>query len=100
VSAEDLAACVTLDGWQAPRPGVAYVMSLDMAFVNDQTVLCVSHRDGDRVVLDWMHAWKSSRMRPIREHDIEETLLEAHRAYRPRATIFDPWQTKGLAERF
>jgi phage terminase large subunit-like protein len=99
VDPETLRECVTLDGWQPYRPGVSYVATLDMAYVNDQAVLAVCHRDGDRVILDRMHAWKGSRLRPIRERDVEETLLEAHRAFgRPRL-LLDPWQTKGMAQR-
>jgi hypothetical protein len=99
VSAEDLAACVVNDGPQEPRPGVRYVMALDMAYTNDQAVLCLCHREGDRVVLDQMRAWKGSRLRPIRERDVEETLLEAHRSYRRPQVLLDPWQTKGMAQR-
>jgi phage terminase large subunit-like protein len=99
VSAEDLAACATLDGPQAPAVGTRYVMSLDMAYVHDQAVLAVCHRDGERVVLDRMHAWKGSRLRPVREHDVEATLLEAHRAYNRPEALLDPWQTKGMAQR-
>jgi hypothetical protein len=75
-------------------------MSLDMAYVADQAVLAVCHKEADgRVALDRMHVWKGSRIRPIRERDVEETVLEARRAYRNAPLIVDPWQTKGMAQR-
>jgi phage terminase large subunit-like protein len=101
VTAEDLEACtVAGSGPLAPERGTSYVMSLDMAFVNDQAVLCVCHRERDGlVVLDRMHCWTGSRVQPIREQVVEETLLEAWRSYHHPRVILDPWQTKGMAQR-
>jgi hypothetical protein len=80
---------------QAPRSSVRYVMSLDMAYVNDQAVLSVCHCDGDgRVVLDRMHAWKGSRLRAVRKADVEATGLEAHRAYRCPKVLLDRGKRK------
>ena len=100
VDPDALRECVTLDGWQAPRHGVTYIMSLDMAYVHDQAVLAVCHREPDgRVALDRMHVWQGSRLRPVREHVVEETILEAHRQYGRAKVVVDPWQTKGMAQR-
>jgi phage terminase large subunit-like protein len=101
VSAEDLEACVVAgSGPLEPERGTNYVLSLDMAFVNDQAVLCVCHREPDGlVVLDRMHVWQGSRVQPIREHDVEQVLVEAWRAYHRPRVVLDPWQTKGLAQR-
>lgn len=96
---DDLRACVVLDAPQPPQPGRSYLVSLDMAFVNDRAVAAVCHRDGTRVVLDHMEVWTGSRRRPVREADVEAWIRETWRAYRPSRLVIDPWQTKGMAQR-
>ena len=45
VSAEDLAAAADLADRPTPRPGVAYVLTLDVGVVNDATVCVVAHAE-------------------------------------------------------
>lgn len=98
-TADDLRACVSHTGPLPPMPGVRYVASLDMAYVNDRAVASLCHRDGDRVVLDRMEVWQGSRRQPVSEATVEAWLVETSRAYgRPRL-VLDPWQTKGMAQR-
>jgi phage terminase large subunit-like protein len=100
VDPEALRECVTLDGWQPPRHGVSYAAALDMAYVNDQAVLAICHREADGgVALDRMHVWQGSRLRPVRENVVEETIREAHRQYGWTRLLLDPWQTKGMGQR-
>ncbi len=96
---EDLAACVSLAGPQEPRSGVRYVVSLDMAYVNDAAVAAIMHAEAGRVVLDRIEVWQGSRRRPVREEVVEAWLSQAHREYNRALVRLDPWQTKGLAQR-
>ena len=49
---DDLQACVTLEGPQAPRPEHQYVVGLDLGLKADLTAAAVCHLDEDIVVLD------------------------------------------------
>lgn len=107
VDPDDLAACVTLDGPQDPRPGVGYRIGLDLGLKHDRTVLAVCHAERDpvgglappRVVLDRMHVLAGSRGRPVSLGDVERVAYEAHRAYNGASIRLDPWQAVGLAQR-
>jgi phage terminase large subunit-like protein len=99
VLTEDLRACVTHTGPLAPKPGVGYVASLDMAYVHDRAAAAVCHRErSGRVVLDRLEVWAGSRRHPVQEAAVEDWLMKAWRAYGPRLMV-DPWQTKGMAQR-
>lgn len=104
-SAEDLAACVTLDGPQPPDPRHRYVIGLDLGLKNDRTVLAVCHAEhppgrggSPLVVLDRLHVLAGTRERPVSLADIEAVAHEAARSYGAPIRL-DPWQAVGLAQR-
>lgn len=109
---DDLRACVTLEGPVLPRPGVRYVMGVDLGIKNDATVAAVCHvetvdrgyLDGEqlssvqRVVLDRMMRWKPSRLRPVNLTDVEDWCAEAVRSF-GCPIVFDPYQAVHLTQR-
>jgi hypothetical protein len=106
---DDLRACVTLTGPLPPEPGRTYAVGLDVGLKRDRTVATVVHGErivgaegdtvGVRVVLDRIHTWQGSRLRPVRLAEVEEWLAQAARDYN-RATIrFDPYQAAGTVQR-
>lgn len=108
-SAEDLAACVTLDGPLPPDPRHRYVIGLDLGLKNDRTVLAVCHAQHlpsttpgrpalPRVVLDRLHVLAGSPASPVQLADVETLAHEAATAYRAPIRL-DPWQAVGLAQR-
>jgi phage terminase large subunit-like protein len=104
VSAEDLRACVTLDGPLEYDTEHRYVIGLDLGLKNDRTVLTVAHSErretsGPLVVLDRLHVLQGSRAHPVQLSDVERLALEASRAYGFAPIRLDPWQAVGLAQR-
>ncbi len=101
-SAEDLAACVTLDGPQPPDPKHRYVIGLDLGLKNDRTVLAVCHAEHTSgpplVVLDRLRVLAGNRERPVSLADVEAVAHEAATAYGAPIRL-DPWQAVGLAQR-
>ena len=98
VDAEDLAACVVLDGPLDPAAGRRYVIGLDVGLKRDSTVAAVCHLEGEAVFLDRMAVWTGSRLRPVRLGDVEEWVVKAAGQYRARV-VSDPWQAAQLVER-
>lgn len=108
VRADDLAACVALNGPLAPDPAVAgYVIGLDLGLKSDRTVMVVCHAvpavtaDGrvvQRVVLDRIEVLSGTRERPVELAVVEDLVLQAAREYRAPVRT-DPWQAVGLAQR-
>lgn len=99
---EDLAAAVVLDGALAPRPGITYVVALDVGIVHDRTVAGVMHVDywnGRRkLVLDRMETWQGSRAHPVPLGVVEAWLFATAREYRAKV-LYDEYQAAQLAER-
>lgn len=100
VGAEDLAACVTLDGPQDYDLHSRYVIGLDLGLKHDRTVLTVAHAEGSprRVVLDRMEVLSGTRDRPVSLQAIEDLAYQAATTYRAPVRV-DPWQAVGLAQR-
>lgn len=98
VSAEDLAACVTLDGPLDPIPGMTYVIGLDVGLKRDSTVATICHLEHGIVTLDRIAVWTGTRLRPVRLGEVEEWIGKAARDYRA-TVIVDPWQAAQLTER-
>lgn len=106
VSADDLAACVVLDGPLDHDSAHRYVVGLDLGLRNDRTVLTVCHAEPDpaaplslpRVVLDRLAVLSGTREHPVQLADVEAVALEAARAYSAPIRL-DPWQAVGLAQR-
>jgi hypothetical protein len=113
VSPEDLAACVTLDGPQAPNPRNRYVIGLDLGLKHDRTVVAVCHAEHPhsaihtpgsglalpRIVLDRLHVLTGTPARPVQLADVEAVAHQAATDYRAPIRL-DPWQAVGLAQRF
>jgi len=107
VSEEDLEAAAVLEGEQEPRPGVQYVMSVDLGLVHDRTVVAVGHAEPTsdeagaprRVVVDSLKRWRGKRLRPVQLSDVEAYIALTARRYSNAKVIFDPWQAAGLSQR-
>jgi hypothetical protein len=102
-SADDLRACVTLDGAQPPVPGERYLLTLDVGLVKDRTAVAVTHLDRraegwPRVVLDRLETWQGSRSKPVQLRTIGEWIGEASRVYNRAPLRYDPFQAIGLAQ--
>lgn len=99
---EQVRSCVGHEGRLPPRPGVRYVLGLDVGLVNDRTVLTVAH--GERrddavvVVVDHQEVWQGTKVNPVDLSDVEAVCRETLRQY-PGRLIFDPWQSVHLAQR-
>jgi phage terminase large subunit-like protein len=98
VAAEDLAACVVLDGPQEPISGMRYVIGVDVGLKRDATVAAVCHLEHGVVTLDRLGVWRGSRRRPVKLSEVEEWLVEASRRYWG-SVVCDPWQAVGLIQR-
>ena len=106
VRPENLRACVSLDGPQPARPGVEYVMGVDIGLRHDRTVISVCHAERDeddprrrRVVLDRMIVFEGSRAREVQLVDVEATIVEAWRAYNRPRVLADIWQMASSKQR-
>jgi phage terminase large subunit-like protein len=97
VSADDLSACVTLDGPQEPVAGTSYVIGLDVGLKRDSTVAAVCHLEGGVVVLDRMLVWTGTRLRPVRLGEVEAAVAKAAKDY-SAAVVADPWQSAQLCQ--
>lgn len=98
VAAEDLAACVVLDGPQEPVGGQTYVVGVDVGLKRDRTVAAIAHLQAGVVSLDRLATWQGTRLRPVKLGDVEEWLVRAVREYRA-TVVLDPWQAAQLTER-
>lgn len=104
VSADDLRACVTLDGSLDYDSAHRYVIGLDIGLKNDRTVLTVAHSEprdggGPLVVLDRIAALQGSKSKPVQLADVERLALDASKSYGHARIRLDPWQGIGLAQR-
>jgi hypothetical protein len=104
-SEDDLAACVVLNGPLDPKPGVRYVIGVDVGLRDDRPVCAVCHAepiegtDRRRVVLDRMQVWQGSRLRAVQLRHVEEWLQETSRRYNKARIRFDPYQAIGSMQR-
>jgi len=107
VSAEDLAAACVLDGVQAPRPGVKYVVTLDVGITNDACVAVIAHAEGVsdepgssvRVIVDRIGRWRGSRSDPVNLSEVEAWIEAASGEYHRAPLYADPYQAVGLLQR-
>ena len=104
VSADDLRACVTLDGPLEYDSRRTYVVGLDLGLKNDRTVLTVAHAEprdgrGPLIVLDRLAVLTGSRAHPVQLDDVERLAEQTARAYGHARIRLDPWQAAGLAQR-
>lgn len=101
-SADDLRACVRLDGPREPHPARTYVIGLDLGLKNDRTVVGVCSLDPDEpdvVALDRMGVWQGSRAAPVELGEVEAWLLQAWGDYGHPPVVADPYQAAQLLQR-
>jgi Terminase large subunit, ATPase domain len=92
---ERLRRCVTLTDWPAkPRPGVRYVIGVDLATRYDSTAICVAHterRDRERVVVvDDMEVHSPRGGTDVSLQHVERRVEQLAKRYRPAEVHFDP----------
>ncbi len=119
-TADDLAACVTLDGPLAHDPRWRYAVGVDLATRHDRSVVAVCHAEpvltrlgtgrsivddeartitATRVVLDRMAVWAGTRAAPLALEVVENYLVEVSEHFRQPPVIFDPYQAVGMMQR-
>ena len=96
---DDLQACVTLEGPQAPQLRTRYVIGLDLGLKADLTAAAVCHLDEETVVVDRINTWAGTSQHPVQLSDVETWLTQACHSYHPVTVVLDPWQAIGLAQR-
>ena len=98
----DLEACQVLPGPLPPRPGVRYVIALDLGTVRDASVMSVLHAEdapgGRKVVLDRILRWHGSKTSPVDLADVRDTLIATSAEYNRASAVADPWQAKLLTQ--
>ncbi len=103
-SAEDLDACISLDGWQEPQARHRYFIGVDIGLKNDRTAISVCHAEplpdgnGNRVCLDRMEVFSGTPQNPVDLDTVQEWLEETAKRYRARI-IIDPYQAAALQSR-
>jgi hypothetical protein len=94
-SAADVDAAMS-EGWTEQYQGHAgrsYVMFVDLGAINDPSVICVGHRDADRVFIDRLCTFQGSRQEPVILQAVERTIADLARAFKPMTTIrIESWQ--------
>jgi phage terminase large subunit-like protein len=107
VSAADLEAAAVLDGELDSRPGINYLISVDLGLVNDKTVVAVGHAESissepgaaKRVVIDSIRRWRGKRSSPVQISDVESYLALTAKRYNNAKILADPWQAAGMIQR-
>ena len=87
-----------------PRPGIRYLITVDIGTRNDATVMAVSHKEPidpedrrgpHRVVVDHLERWAGSRKRPVQLKDVEDWLARAAPEFNGARVYADPDQFVG-----
>jgi hypothetical protein len=98
----DVTACVERRGALDPRPGVRYVVTVDLGWRGDATAICVAHRErssaADRIVVDRVDRITGTREREVDLDAVEDRVLALARRYRARVFV-DPAQAIGMMQR-
>lgn len=95
---DQLASAFSLDGPREKPASVSHYAGLDLGLVNDRTAFVVGHREGDRVHVDLIKAWRGSRSRPVDLDEVEQFVRAAWDRYHFRLSV-DPYQAIGLLQR-
>ncbi|MDE2096470.1 MAG: hypothetical protein KGL39_04430 [Patescibacteria group bacterium] len=111
--AEDEDRAISVEDWDAavqpytslePRPGVKYIITVDIGITNDAAVMCVMHRehvdpnDPDspyRVVVDHIERWKGSKKKPVQITAVEQWLTANAPRWNKARVWADPTQFMG-----
>jgi hypothetical protein len=89
---------------QPPRPGVRYIVTVDVGISQDAAVMVVAHKEPiegnsklspQRVVIDHLERWKGSKKNPIQVSDIENWIVENAPQWNRAPVYADPAQFRG-----
>jgi hypothetical protein len=89
---------MVLDGPIPPKPGIRYVITLDVGLVNDRTIVVVAHREEARVVVDFLCRWQGSKRKPVDLDEVEAALVDLHGSY-PGLIRIDPAKAEHILQR-
>jgi phage terminase large subunit-like protein len=87
-----------------PRPGVRYLITVDIGLKHDATVCVVAHKEPvdpanphgpQRVIVDRLERWKGTRRKPVQLKSVEDWLVETAHAYNRARVYGDPDQFQG-----
>jgi hypothetical protein len=87
-----------------PRPGVKYIMLVDIGILNDATVVTVMHKERiekdkalgpHKVVVDHIQRWKGSKTKPVRVGEVEDWIVSEAPKWNRAAVYADPSQFMG-----
>ena len=87
-----------------PRPGVRYIICVDIGILNDASVMTVMHKEPfdaakplgpQRVIVDHIERWKGSKKAPIQVSKVEDWIVEHAQAYNRANVHADPAQFRG-----
>lgn len=100
---EDIEACTTLSGPQAPVPGRRYVVTLDVGIVNDRTVVAVMHAEQQpsalpRIALDAIARWQGSKASPVPLDEVREHIAAVSRQYNGAELAADPHEAVDMIQ--
>jgi hypothetical protein len=84
---------------RGPVSSGRYWFGLDLATATDRTALAIVRADGDTAVVDALALWAGTLRERVQLADVEATVLEAVRRFRPVEVVLDPFQGLLLAER-
>ncbi len=85
----------------APEAAWGYAAGLDLGIVKDRASLVIVGRHGPsgRYRLARVWTWRPTQGRKVSISEVEDTIIAAHRTFRFRIGLADPWQGAFLVER-
>ena len=106
----DLEKCVSLAGPMSPEPGRLYVVSADLGWKHDSSVVAVMHAEpqfndagevrGRLLVLDDLRVWEPKPGQEVTLADVKAQIIEFSRQYNHAAAIIDPREAVGSLQEF
>lgn len=90
-----------------PKPGIRYIITVDIGTRSDATVMVVAHKepvDPDdrfgphRLVVDHLERWQGSKKEPVQLKAVEDWLVEVSMKYNRAAIHGDPDQFVGTLQ--
>ena len=100
LSESDIVAAVDPDMSDQPARHEVCVAGLDLGLKHDASAFCIvaKSRAGQLRVLR-VRRWQAPKNGKLNLAELEATILEDHREYRPRRVSCDPWQASYLLQR-
>ncbi len=81
------------------RPGFPYFAAIDYAEKHDRTVGVVVHREGERIIVDWMDVVAPDAQHPVPVQWVEDWIAEMARVFRPIRFVLDEYQLVGTIQK-